>query len=65
MVVMWLIRKAGFESALASPHSPKTRSQGLLPDFEGLDIRYQEAQLQAILNSVYVFREDKKLEFRG
>lgn len=37
-----------------------------LADFEGLDVRHQKAQLQAILKSAYVFRDDRlELEFRG
>ena len=37
-----------------------------LADFERLDVRRQKAQLQAILNSAYVYRDDKiELEFRG
>ena len=37
-----------------------------LADFESLDVRHQKAQLQAILKSTYVFRDDHiELEFRG
>ncbi len=37
-----------------------------LTDFESLDVRHQKAQLQAILKSAYVYRDDKiELEFRG
>ena len=37
-----------------------------LEDFEGLDVRHQKAQLQAILKSAYVVRDDRiELEFRG
>ncbi len=40
--------------------------QSFLADFESLDVRHQKAQLQAILKSAYVFRDDKiELEFRG
>ncbi len=40
--------------------------QSFLADFESLDVRHQKAQLQAILKSVYVFRDDHlELEFRG
>ena len=40
--------------------------KSFLPDSEGLDIRHQEAQLQAIPKLAYVFRNDKiELEFRG
>ena len=38
----------------------------LLADFESLDVRHQKAQLQAILKSAYVYRDDlPELEFRG
>ena len=40
--------------------------KSFLTDFEGLDVRHQKAQLQAILKSAYVFRDDHiELEFRG
>ena len=40
--------------------------QSFLADFESLDVRHQKAQLQAILKSAYVFRDDHiELEFRG
>ncbi len=40
--------------------------KSFLADFEGLDVRHQKAQLQAILKSAYVYRDDKiELEFRG
>ena len=40
--------------------------QSFLADFESLDVRHQKAQLQAILKSAYVYRDDKiELEFRG
>ena len=40
--------------------------QSFLADFEGLDVRHQKAQLQAILKPAYVFRDDRiELEFRG
>ncbi len=35
-------------------------------DFESLDVRHQKAQLQAILESAYVYGNDRiDLEFRG
>ena len=38
----------------------------LLADFESLDARHRKAQLQAILKSAYVFRDNPiGLEFRG
>ena len=40
--------------------------QSFLADFETLDVRHQKAQLQAILKSAYVYRDDRiELEFRG
>ncbi len=40
--------------------------QSFLTDFESLDVRHQKAQLQAILKSAYVYRDDRiELEFRG
>ena len=40
--------------------------QSFLADFESLDVRHQKAQLQAILKSAFVFRDDHiELEFRG
>ncbi len=40
--------------------------KSFLTDFESLDVRHQKAQLQAILKSAYVYRDDKiELEFRG
>ena len=40
--------------------------KSFLADFEGLDVRHQKAQLQAILKSAYVFRDERiELEFRG
>ncbi len=40
--------------------------QSFLTDFESLDVRHQKAQLQAILKSAYVFRDERiELEFRG
>ena len=40
--------------------------QSFLADFESLDVRHQKAQLQAILKSAYVYRDDRiELEFRG
>ncbi len=37
-----------------------------LSDFESLDVRHQKAQLQAILKSAFVFRDDRiEVEFRG
>ncbi len=40
--------------------------QSFLADFESLDVRHQKAQLQAILKSAYVFRDERiELEFRG
>ena len=40
--------------------------QSFLADFESLDARHQKAQLQAILKSAYVYRDDRiELEFRG
>jgi len=40
--------------------------KSFLTDFESLDVRDQKAQLQAILKSAYVFRDDLlELEFRG
>ena len=40
--------------------------KSFLTDFESLDVRQQKAQLQAILKSAYVYRDDRlKLEFRG
>jgi len=39
--------------------------QSFLADFESLDVQHQKAQLQAILQSVYVYRNDRvELEFR-
>ncbi len=40
--------------------------QSFLTDFESLDVRHQKAQLQAILKSAYVYRDERlELEFRG
>ncbi len=40
--------------------------KSFLADFESLDVRHQKAQLQAILKSAYVFRDERlELEFRG
>ena len=40
--------------------------KSFLADFESLDVRHQKAQLQAILKSAYVYRDDRiELEFRG
>ncbi len=40
--------------------------KSFLADFEGLDVRHQKAQLQAILKSAHVFRDElMELEFRG
>ena len=40
--------------------------KSFLADFEGLDVRHQKAQLQAILESACVFRDERiELEFRG
>jgi len=40
--------------------------RSFLEDFESLDVRHQKAQLQAILKSAYVFRDERiELEFRG
>ncbi len=40
--------------------------RSFLKDFESLDVRHQKAQLQAILKSAYVFRDERiELEFRG
>jgi hypothetical protein len=40
--------------------------QSFLADFESLDVRHQKAQLQAILKSAYVYRDERlELEFRG
>ncbi len=40
--------------------------KSFLTDFESLDVRHQKAQLQAILKSAYVFRDERiELEFRG
>lgn len=40
--------------------------QSFLTDFESLDVRHQKAQLQAILESAYVYRDERiELEFRG
>ncbi len=40
--------------------------QSFLADFEGLDVRHQKAQLQAILKSACVYRDERlELEFRG
>ena len=40
--------------------------QSFLADFESLDVRHRKAQLQAILKSAYVYRDDHlKLECRG
>ncbi len=40
--------------------------QSFLADFESLDVRHQKAQLQSILKSAYVFRDERiELEFRG
>ena len=40
--------------------------KSFLEDFESLDVRHQKAQLQAILKSAYVYRDERiELEFRG
>ena len=40
--------------------------QSFLEDFQGMDIRHQKAQLQAILKTAHVYRDDRiELEFRG
>ena len=40
--------------------------QSFLADFERLDVRHQKAQLQAILKTAHVYRDDRiELEFRG
>ena len=40
--------------------------KSFLADFESLDVRHQKAQLQSILKSSYVFRDERiELEFRG
>ena len=40
--------------------------KSFLADFKGMDVRHQKAQLQAILKSAYVFRDERiELEFRG
>ena len=40
--------------------------QSFLEDFQGLDVRHQKAQLQAILKTAHVYRDDRiELEFRG
>ena len=40
--------------------------KSFLADFESLDVRHQKAQLQAILKSAYVYRDERiELEFRG
>jgi site-specific DNA recombinase len=40
--------------------------QSFLEDFQGIDVRHQKAQLQAILKTAHVYRDDRiELEFRG
>ena len=40
--------------------------KSFLADFESLDVRHQKVQLQAILKSAYVYRDERiELEFRG
>ena len=40
--------------------------KSFLEDFESLDVRHQKAQLQSILKSAYVFRDERiEVEFRG
>ncbi len=40
--------------------------QSFLADFESLNVRHQNAQLQAILKSAYGYRDERiELEFRG
>ncbi len=40
--------------------------QSFLEDFQGMDVRHQKAQLQAILKTAHVYRDDRiELKFRG
>ena len=40
--------------------------RSFLEDFQGMDVRHQKAQLQAILKAAHVYRDDHiELEFRG
>ncbi len=40
--------------------------ESFLEDFQNLDVRHQKAQLQAILKTAHVYRDDRiELEFRG
>ena len=66
-------RKDDLEARLAAQKDMEAQAaalpvkvQSFLEDFQGMDVRHQKAQLQAILKTAYVYRDDRiELEFRG
>ncbi len=60
------VRLEGQRSRVSTAKRLPEAIKSFLADFESLDVRHQKAQLQAILKSAYVYRDERiELEFRG